>query len=493
MISQQKILLTGITGAVGSWIAAEALKRKFRISALMRDEKVGDARERVRQVLDIAGTGDHLDSVNIIEGDICEELSGVADNTKVADASMIFHCAASTDFRDSASEQSFRANVGGTRNVLDLAAKLRVPICYISTAYIAGKRQGIVKESETDIGQEFNNVYERTKCEAEVLVHKWTIETGLPAFIFRPGIVIGDSERGRIATFNGIYNILRFFDAVVPIIGDEEVRVVGKANATKNLIAVDYLAKAIWYIIERGGPGTYHITNPMPLTLGQLREIYAELFGLNGKLVDKEDFRHKKPSRTEVLYQKKGSLYTPYMAAEPVFDRTNTDAVLKHTDLKTPVIDSAYFARLVEYAKSVQWGKSQPKQYNLPDRSIAAFERYFDDFLAKKMHKQLLPDLHKLSATFRIVLKERADVYRSLAIKQGVLSTVSRNDMDCECTFVVDAETFGQIASGRTSPQQAFFKRQLDIAGNIETGLKLATVLAAFFKKYPCNWETFSK
>ncbi|MGR3311683.1 MAG: SDR family oxidoreductase, partial [Candidatus Brocadiales bacterium] len=84
MISQQKILLTGITGAVGSWIAAEALNRKFCISALMRDEKADDARERVSHVLDITGVGNYLDSVDIIKGDICEELSYVANNTKAA-------------------------------------------------------------------------------------------------------------------------------------------------------------------------------------------------------------------------------------------------------------------------------------------------------------------------------------------------------------------------------------------------------------------------
>ena len=490
MISKQKILLTGMTGTVGSWIAVEALSRGHNILALMRDENAEDARKRLNNVLDITGAGNHYDSIDILKGDICEDMSDVAENAKVTDVSMIFHCAASTEFSDSNTEQSLQVNVEGTKNVLELAEKLRVPLCYISTAYIAGKREGIVKENETDIGQAFNNIYERTKCKAEGLIHKWAKESGLSAFIFRPSIVIGDSRKGQIATFNGMYNILRFFDTVESIIGNEEIRAVAKADATKNLIPVDYLAKAIWYIIENGVADTYHITNKSPLTLGQLRDIYAELFGINGKLVTEKEFQSKKPTRVERLYKKMSLLYEAYMAAEPVFDRTNADTVLEHADLKMPVIDSAYFARLLEYARTVEWGKSQRQQFQLSDWPITVIEEYFDDFLRKKMHKQLLPDLRKLSATFRIVMKEKSDMYWSLAIEQGILTKISRNGMACECSFIVDSSTFGDIASARVTPQKAFFKKQVDIEGDIETGLKLVTVLAAFFKKHPFKTET---
>lgn len=482
MKNTDNILLTGITGAVGSWIAAEALNRGHNISALMRDDNTEDAKERIRFVLDTVAAVGYLDSIDIVKGDICKDLPCFA-----GDISMIFHCAASTDFSDSNSDQSFRTNVEGTQNILRLAAKLKVPVCHISTAYIAGERTGIVKESETDISQAFNNVYERTKCKAEGLVHKWAKETGLPAFIFRPSIVIGDSSTGRIATFNGIYNILRFFDTVEPIISNEEIRAVCKTDATKNLVPVDYLAKAVWHIIEHGIASTYHITNPNPLTLGQLRDIYANLFGLNAKLVSEKEFQRKKPTRLELLYRRMSLLYAPYMIDEPVFDRTNTNAVLKYTNLKLPVIDTAYFDRLLKYAKSVQWGKSKPARKHISDVSLAAIEEYFDDFLTNKIHKQLLPDLRKLSATFRIVLKEKPDIYWSLAINRGVLTDISRNGMAYQCSFIVDRGTFGEIASGRVTPQQAFFKKQVDIKGDIETGLKLVTVLAAFFKKYPFN------
>ena len=490
MLKTETILLTGITGAVGSWIAREALRRGLQILALVRDETDSAARIRVRSVLDIMGAGDLNENVEIVRGDICVKELGVDNCTDVfGHVSMIFHCAASTEFNERNSRLSHKVNVEGTANVLKVAANLHIPICHISTAYIAGLRQGIVKESETDVGQAFNNIYERTKCQAEVLVNNWTLETGLPALIFRPSIVIGDSQRGRIVNFNGMYNILRLFDTIAPIIGDEEIRVVAKVDATKNFIPVDYLAKAVWYIIDHGIAGTYHITNPEPLTLAQLRDIYSNLFCLNGKLVDENDFRRKKPTRAELLYRKASSLYMPYLAAEPIFDRINTHAVLKHTNLEVPVVDTAYFVRLLEYAKSVQWGKPQAEESELSAQKIVRIKRYFDDFLTKKIHKQLLPNLRKLSATFRIIVKERPQMCWSLAIERGALTSISQNGMVCDCSFVVDADTFSQIAAGRLAPQKAFFRKRVDITGDIETGLKLVTVLAAFFKKYPYDVE----
>jgi nucleoside-diphosphate-sugar epimerase len=411
MIKNHKILFTGITGAVGSWIAGEALSRGHGILAIMRDDEIEDAGVRVHDALDIAGSRKHLGNIEIVKGDVSEDMSPIAETPKSADVSMIFHCAASTEFSDNNTEQSLQVNVEGTKNILELAAKLNVPLCYVSTAYIAGVREGIAKENETDIAQTFNNVYERTKCKAEGLVHEWSKKTGLPAFVFRPSIVVGDSIKGRIATFNGMYNMLRFFDTVGPIIGDEEIRAVAKADATKNFIPVDYLAKAVWHIVDHGVAGTYHITNPNPMKLGQLRDIYENLFDIKAKLVTEEEYKGKKPTRAERLYRKASSLYSPYLAAEPVFDRTNADAILKHSGLELPAIDNAYFARLLKYAKSVQWGQSQPKEHRLSSRSISSIERYFTDFMVRKMHKQLLPDLRIHKATIRNIKKNMPDNY----------------------------------------------------------------------------------
>jgi len=483
MSGTKRILLTGITGSVGSWIARKALLDSNRVLAVVRADCDSVARDRVRSALDTVGVGEHSERVDVTRGDIC--FAGLGMKFLPTDISLIIHCAAILEFGEDFAELSQQVNIGGTVNVLELAEKLQVPVCHLSTAYVAGKRTGTVYENEIDVGQEFHNAYESSKCRAETLVQEWSIRTGLDAFIFRPSIVVGDTGDGRILNFNGLYNLMRFFDNVGSVVGKKDFRATGDPNATKNFVPVDYVADTIWHIIKCGSPGTYHITHPSPMRLFQLRQIFTDLFDLPGaRFVHQDDFQEKQATRLERMYQEATSYYLPYFMGEPVFDRTNTDRALSDMHLFVPQMDNEFFMRLLNYARQAKWGKKR-SNVTAPKRSESYIvERYFDDFLAGKMHKQLLPNLRRLSATCRINIE---DVGRSWALKidQGRLVKISHKSLDCQCEFLVNYDTFSRIVSGKLVPQKAFFKRKVDIQGDIETGLKLATVLAEFFQKWP--------
>lgn len=487
MINTGTIFLTGITGSVGSWVAREALDRGFRIIALMRDKTLPDAKARVASALNVVGYEGSADDVQVVLGDICSKHLGVSDiSTVLGGATMIFHCGASTDFEESSHGLSERVNVQGTANVLDVAAQMEAPLYYMSTAYIAGKRQGTVKENEINVGQIFNNIYEETKCKAEMVIDEWRKETSIPTTIFRPSIVVGDWLQGRIINFNGMYNLLRCFDTFGSVIRDQSIRVTANPKATKNFVTVDYLAKTVWDIVGIGTCGTYHITSPQPVTVGRIREIFSELFSLGHvEFVEESDFQNKKPNRAEKIYRKASLAYTPYLESEPLFDRTNTDAVLGQKKLEVPDLNTECFKRLLDHAQKRNWGKDDNRQGWVRRERFAEPDRYFGDFLPKKMHRRLLANLKNLSATFHIIMKEDPNVYWSLAIEQGILTNISRNGMVCECSFIINTDTFDDIVSARVTPQKAFFKKQVEIEGDTETGLKLVTVLAAFFKKHP--------
>jgi predicted lipid carrier protein YhbT len=112
-------------------------------------------------------------------------------------------------------------------------------------------------------------------------------------------------------------------------------------------------------------------------------------------------------------------------------------------------------------------------------------ERYFSHFLAEQMHKQLLPNLRNLSATCGIVVEDIPGRSWSLSIDRGRLEQISKNGENCQCTFFLASDVFSSIVSGQLAPQQAFFEKNINIEGDIETGMRLATVLAAFFRKWP--------
>lgn len=480
------ILITGITGTLGSVLAGRILGSGHRVKAVVRGQSRAIALARTKQIPDIAGTTYNHENLEVIRGDICEENLGISIKD-LSGVSLIIHCAALLDFTDYSAERNHQVNVVGTANVLRLADYLKVPVCHVSTAYIAGKRQGIVREDELNVGQEFHNSYEASKCQAEQQVKSWSRTTGLPVMVFRPSILAGDSQTGRIVNFDGLYNLLRFFDNVAELIRNEEFRAAANPKATKNLIPVDIAADMIWRITQNQRPGVYHITNPEPISLARLRDIFVELFDIPlAKFVEEEDFIRKKKSRYELMYQKASSLYSPYFRHEPVFDRTNTEEELGRSESAVPAMDLEYFQRLLAYARDVNWGKKQiESNVESNSRYASIVEDYFNRFLAGKMHKQLLPDLKNLSASCRIRVSELPSKSWSLQIDHGRLEKISLNGTVCQCTFLVDGDTFERIVTGKLPPQQAFFRKKVDIKGNIEKGLMLATVLAAFFRKYP--------
>lgn len=486
MLRTKRIILTGITGSIGSWIARKALLAGSELLAVVRADSDAIANSRVQAALDVVGAGDFFGKVQVMRGDICLEGLGLESKiSEVADISLIIHCAAVLEFGEDFAELSRRVNVKGTANVLELAEKLQIPVCHLSTAYIAGKRSGTVYENEIDVSQEFHNTYEQTKYRAEIMVREWSQCTGFDSFVFRPGIVVGDTVSGRIMNFDGLYNLMRFFDNVGSVVGKKEFRAMGNPETTKNFVPVDYVADAVWHTVGHGSPGTYHITNPSPILLSELRRIFADLFDLPGaRFVHQSDFQKTPASRLERMYQEATSHYLPYLMGEPVFDRTNTNRALTGTSLEVPKMNIEFFSRLLDYARCVKWGKRRSDANVAAKSSSHTVERYFEDFLVEKMNKQLLPNLRSLSATCRINVE---DVGRSWALKieQGRLVKISHNSMDCQCTFFVNFDTFCRIVSGRLVPQKAFFKRKVDIQGDMETGLKLATVLAEFFQKCP--------
>ena len=157
-------------------------------------------------------------------------------------------------------------------------------------------------------------------------------------------------------------------------------------------------------------------------------------------------------------------------------------------------MNAAFFQKLLSYARQVNWGRtSRPATAPVLQQEVTGdaqdkerfVEQYFETFLAGQMHRQLLPNLKNLSATCRIVVEDISARSWALIIDGGRLEHISENGEDCQCTFFLSSDVFSSIVSGELAPQQAFFQKNVNIEGDIEIGLRLATVLAAFFRKWP--------
>src|SRR5262249_7217881 len=127
---------------------------------------------------------------------------------------------------------------------------------------------------DLDVGQRFKNFYEETKFLAEMAVK----ESGVPAVVYRPGIVVGDSKTGETAKFDGPYFAL---NAMAKLPSPGVFMKVGGGNSLVNLVPVDFVLEAIARLSTWDGAvgKTYHLTDPSPKTAFQLEELFARAIG----------------------------------------------------------------------------------------------------------------------------------------------------------------------------------------------------------------------
>jgi long-chain acyl-CoA synthetase len=277
------IFLTGATGFIGTHILKELVKNtSHTIIVLVRAANSKQARIRLYRAFwehkDLCTALDN-DRIKVMVGDVTQAMLGLDkkeyDSLRLS-ISHIIHSAADLRLRAPLS-QLRKTNVEGTRQVLELAclvhkAKRLKRFSYISTAYVAGDRQGIAAEDSLLRPRSFLSNYEQSKFEAEELVLKQ--REVLPLSIFRPAMVVGDSASGYIKTFNTIYALLKlYFTRKVPFIPlNPGLRV--------NLIPVDYVAMAaagLTFDPEAHGH-TFHLTAPRAAlpTIKELVEFVRE-------------------------------------------------------------------------------------------------------------------------------------------------------------------------------------------------------------------------
>lgn len=352
-----EVFLTGATGYIGAGLLQKWLtSTDTTLNLLVRGKRGVDPLDRISLVLmELFPETDpdrFTDRIRIVAGDVAEELFGLdecAYRDLAARTSRIIHCAAAARF-DLEIEEARKTNVGGTRNILDFARECRSleKIDYIGTAYVAGRRTGIVTEDELDEGQRHNNTYEESKFEAEKLVRESFGE--LPVAILRPSIVICDSRTGRASSFNGFYRALRmYWHGLLKFLP-------GDPSSPLDLVPVDYVTDAthaISHCADSVGECYHLAAGPNnPTTLGEISE-------LAGRYFKKEKFTVIPPGEFTAFVSKMGDrlsdnergmigeiqLYTPYLTGGLLFDDSHTR---RDTGFGAPPVRD-YFGKIVEY------------------------------------------------------------------------------------------------------------------------------------------------
>ena len=272
------VFLTGFPGFIGARLASRLLEAEpeTRVFALVEPRMAGAARERA------AAIGDGR--VEVLEGDIAERRLGLGDDDYervAAETTVAYHLAAIYNLAVPL-EVAQRVNVDGTGNVLDLCRRCSglERLHYVSTAYVAGDRRGVVYEHELVLGQGFKNHYESTKFQAEVWVREAMDE--VPVTIYRPAIVVGDSRTGETQKFDGPYYLLR----VIQLAARRHLPIpqFGRSAAPFNVVPVDFVIDAL-----ATAPGdaslageTLHLVDPEPVSAQEVLTLLAKEYAGRG-------------------------------------------------------------------------------------------------------------------------------------------------------------------------------------------------------------------
>ena len=273
--------MTGFPGFLGSALLPRLLARRDGVQAicLVQRQHLPTARKRVRQIQkEFPHT---VGRIELITGDITADGLGVDSKKRkrLNDVSEVWHLAAVYDLTVP-EDIAHKVNVGGTSRVLEFCRSRKdfTRLQYVSTCYVSGRYEGEFTEDGLEEGQTFLNHYESTKYEAEVLVRE-EMDAGLPATIYRPGIVVGDSQTGETQKYDGPYFLATFLRkqlnvAVVPAVGDaDQVKV--------SIVPRDFVVDAMdeLSVLDKSVGRTYALTDPNPPTARELVNTFAEHLG----------------------------------------------------------------------------------------------------------------------------------------------------------------------------------------------------------------------
>jgi nucleoside-diphosphate-sugar epimerase len=351
MASRARVhLVTGYPGFIGKRLVrrlvGDALRGAERVILLVQPKNAAAARE------DLGALG--AEGTVLVEGDVEQMhlgLSGAEWKALAGDVTDIWHLAARTWLGASRAEMR-RVNLEGTRNVLELgrAARNLSRLNHFSTSYVSGDRVGVILEDELAMGQRFHNAYEETKYQAELLVRRAQAE--LPATIYRPSIVVGDSRTGEIDRFEGPYALAILLVASplsvpLPLPGD--------AVAPLNVVPVDFVVDAALAIgANPGAVGkTVHLVDPAPLSARRVYEMIAARAGKKLPTVSVPARAFQALLQLPIL-ERLSRGHRPaieYVNHLAIYNCRNLLELLDGTAIRCPPIAS-YLDRLIEFVQS---------------------------------------------------------------------------------------------------------------------------------------------
>ena len=196
-----KVLVTGGTGFLGSYIIKELIEKGYAVRAIRRTNTIPSWIPK-----------EVFDAVEWVDGDI---LDVVALEDAMEGVDTVIHSAAMVSFIKKDRKAMYQVNVDGTANVVNIALEKNIKrFVYISSVAALGRTAagGHVNEEKKWEESKVNTHYAKSKYKAEVEVWRG-ISEGLNAVILNPGTILGygDWHSGSCAIFKNMYEGFKWY------------------------------------------------------------------------------------------------------------------------------------------------------------------------------------------------------------------------------------------------------------------------------------------
>ncbi len=185
-----------------------------------------------------------------------------------------FHLAAIYDLNANP-QKEMATNIEGTRNAVRLAEAAGAKhFHHFSSIAAAGLYEGTFREDMFEQARHIEHPYFASKHESEKVVRQ---ECRVPWRIYRPGIVVGDSQTGEMDKIDGPYyffSLIKKIRAVLP----PWMPMVGIEGGRINLVPVDFVVAAVNHIAHASGQDgkCFHLTDPHPYRVGDVMDMFAK-------------------------------------------------------------------------------------------------------------------------------------------------------------------------------------------------------------------------
>lgn len=263
----KKVLITGATGFIGSWLTEELINKGATVSVLIKkDDPLGT--DAIKHL---------IDSTTQIYGDIRDK---EVIEKSVKDQEFIFHLAAVTQviYAKNNPVEAFEVDAGGTFNILEAMRKSDTNqfLVYASTDKVYGEPVYVpIDENHPLLGK---SPYDASKIAADRLVYAYKMTYGLNTGIVRWSNTIG----GRDANF-----LRAAPDFITSILNNKNPVIRGNGKHIRDYMYITDAVDGILKIAENSNISNgeaFNIGTEKPTSVLELANKIIKLIGQEGKM-----------------------------------------------------------------------------------------------------------------------------------------------------------------------------------------------------------------